>query len=442
MQFLRNLIFVMIVSIGSLHTVFADDAAFIEGVFRNHAEAVARAETLYKRAIDKAREDAVSQLLKMTVKAYKANNRVAETAAWKGILRLDRKHKLAIRYFTDLGTLDKVLEELPAAEQPFDTASAKPTANPQPAEIEDVTDPAFRKWMMEVAALPAEQQTAAVMEKLVLLNPEFDGQSKPEITNGAVTSLTLSSDRLVNIAPLCALTKLSVLTCPGTDHNASQLEDLSPLKRLPLTRLNIRYTKVQDLKPLWGKKLIFLDCAYTPVSDLSPINTAPLDSVDCQGTRLESLTTLKGLKLDNLNCSYNKISDLSPLKGMPLISLWMMETEVKDLSPLKGMRLAVLSMTRSPVSDLKPVTGMPITYLTVDGTQVTDLSPLRGIAIQHLYCQDTKITQLAPLKGMPLKRLHFDLKQDSDLVLVRGIKTLESINDIPAAQFWSAQGIE
>lgn len=51
MQFLRNLIFVMIVSIGSLHTVFADDAALIEGVFRNHAEAVARAETLYKRSI-------------------------------------------------------------------------------------------------------------------------------------------------------------------------------------------------------------------------------------------------------------------------------------------------------------------------------------------------------------------------------------------------------
>ncbi|MDB5338996.1 MAG: hypothetical protein JWN70_4615 [Planctomycetaceae bacterium] len=440
MQSLRGLIFVLILCIGSQHTVLADDAALIEGVFRTHAEAVARAETLHKRAIDKARDDAVSQLLKMTVKAYKANSRVAETAAWKAILRIDRTHKKAIQYFTDLGNLDKVLEELPDPEHPMETAGAKPTANPKPAEVEDLTGPSLQKWMMEVAALPADLQTAAVMQKLMLVNPQFDGKFTHEITAGSVTTLALSSDKLINLAPLRALSRLTVLVCPATAPTASQLEDLSPLKDLPLTRLNIRNTQVQDLKPLSGMRLNSLDCAFMPVSDLSPLKGAPLVSLECQSTQVETLTALKGMKLDSLNCSYNKIVDLSPLRGMSLLSLYMIETEVEDLSPLKGMRLIVLSMTRCPVSDLNPVAGMPITSIAVDGTRVTDLAPLRGIAIEHLSCQDTKIAQLTPLKGMPLKRLHCDLKQDSDIPILRGIKSLETINDIPVAQFWTERG--
>lgn len=37
---------------------------------------------------------------------------------------------------------------------------------------------------------------------------------------------------------------------------------------------------------------------------------------------------------------------------------------------------------------------------------------------------------------MPLKALVFDFKPERDTELIRSIKTLETINDKPAAEFW------
>ena len=37
-------------------------------------------------------------------------------------------------------------------------------------------DPAFQRWMKDVAALPAEKQVDAVAKKLQELNPGFDGK--------------------------------------------------------------------------------------------------------------------------------------------------------------------------------------------------------------------------------------------------------------------------
>jgi hypothetical protein len=40
------------------------------------------------------------------------------------------------------------------------------------------------------------------------------------------------------------------------------------------------------------------------------------------------------------------------------------------------------------------------------------------------------------LKGLPLKSLICDFDADRDAEILRSIKTLETINDKPAAQFW------
>lgn len=95
------------------HAIAADNAKPIETVMRNHAEAVAKADQLRAKAVEKSRDDAVSQLVKLASKAYTEKDRVAETSAWKGVLTLDRTHKKARQYFTDLGTLEKMLAEIP-----------------------------------------------------------------------------------------------------------------------------------------------------------------------------------------------------------------------------------------------------------------------------------------------------------------------------------------
>jgi Leucine-rich repeat (LRR) protein len=74
--------------------------------------------------------------------------------------------------------------------------------------------------------------------------------------------------------------------------------------------------------------------------------------------------------------------------------------------------------------------------LGFSSTQVTDLSMLKGKQLVALSCQGTRVTDLSPLKGMPLKILNCDFKPERDTAILRSIKTLETINGKPAAEFW------
>jgi eukaryotic-like serine/threonine-protein kinase len=58
------------------------------------------------------------------------------------------------------------------------------------------------------------------------------------------------------------------------------------------------------------------------------------------------------------------------------------------------------------------------------------------LPLTSLHCQDTKVTDLSPLKDSPLKELWCDFKAERDAAILRSIKTLEKINDKPAADFW------
>jgi len=72
---------------------------------------------------------------------------------------------------------------------------------------------------------------------------------------------------------------------------------------------------------------------------------------------------------------------------------------------------------------------------------VTDISPVRALSqLKGLWCvSSTKpgtLRDLSPLKGMLLKELWLDFKPERDTELLRSIKTLQTINGKPAAEFW------
>src|SRR5260370_4345373 len=79
---------------------------------------------------------------------------------------------------------------------------------------------------------------------------------------------------------------------------------------------------------------------------------------------------------------------------------------------------------------------MNLTWLRCNSTPVTDLSPLKDMKLTTLVCAGTKVADLSPLKGMPLKEVNCDFRPERDAEILRSIKTLEKINDKPAAQFW------
>ena len=254
--------------------------------------------------------------------------------------------------------------------------------------------PAFQKWMKKVAVLPAEQQVEAVVKKLQELNPGFDGKVTSKTENGVVVRLKFLTDNVADISPVQSLAGLTALNCGGSDIGRGQLSDLSPLRRMALTDLDCYYTQVSDLSPLTGMRLRALNFNGTTVSDLLP---------------------LRGMQIAYLGCSSTQISDLSPLKGMPLIAFSCDATKVSDLSPLNGI---------------------PLLSLNFHSTLVSDLSPLKGMSLTQLVCNLTQVTDLFPLKGMPLTQLTCNFKAERDTELLHSIKTLETINGKPAAEFW------
>src|SRR5262249_33939229 len=140
----------------------------------------------------------------------------------------------------------------------------------------------LQNWAADVACLPAEKQIEAVSKKLQELNPGFDGRETHAFDEAgeAIIELHFCTDKVTDISPVRALTRLQKLSCKG---------------------------------------------AFSPDAE------AP--------GQLDSLGALDGLKLTWLDCSFNgQLADLGPLKGMPLTDLQCSQTKVSDLSPLKGMK--------------------------------------------------------------------------------------------------------
>ena len=115
---------------------------------------------------------------------------------------------------------------------------------------------------------------------------------------------------------------------------------------------------------------------------------------------------------------------------------------VTDISPVRALvGLKALNCTGSDggngiLSDLSPLAGMKLTTLCCNSCKVSNLSPLAGMSLTEFECVETQAEDLSLLKDMPLKHLSLDFNAERDTELLRSIKTLEVINDKPAAEFW------
>lgn len=293
-----------------------------------------------------------------------------------------------------------------------DKAQANPLAKIDPA------------WFESTAAMPAGEQARALADKLRELNPGFNGVVKPTIADGAVEGFEFITDHVSDIRPVRALTRLKSLACVGTFTSQANgiLSDLSQLKGMNLTRLEVQYnSQIHDLSPLSGMPLEYFRTQRSLVSDLSP---------------------LTGMPLKVLVCRFTEVSDLSPLRGMNIRELYCDHTLVTDLSPLEGMPLEELRCHDMPISSLAPLRGMPLVGLECHRTDVADLEPLRGIqSFFALNIISTRVRDLSPLKDTPgIKWLWCDFDASRDAAVLREVKSLERINNQPAAEFLKRQG--
>ena len=84
----------------------------------------------------------------------------------------------------------------------------------------------------------------------------------PTINNGVVTKLDFVADHVTQIWPVRQLAGLKALNCAGSAPGKGKLVDLSALRGMALTALEINDTRVADLSPLEGLKLTTI--LFTP----------------------------------------------------------------------------------------------------------------------------------------------------------------------------------
>ena len=204
-------------------------------------------------------------------------------------------------------------------------------------------------------------------------------------------------------------------------QSCRQVGDLTPLNGMPLTWLSLAGCPVRDLSPLKGMPLTTLNlsgCGHVHDLDLSPLKGMPLTWLGLGGcSHVSDLSHLKGMPLTTLNLSGYGVPDLSLLKGMPVTDLSLRGCSLSDLSLLKGMPLTTLDLGFcSRVNDLSSLKSMPLTTLDLEGCLL--------------------VRNLLSLKGMPLSAILLPPQVDRGMNVLRQIKTLGKINQMPADDFW------
>ncbi|MFO0957043.1 MAG: hypothetical protein U0800_06185 [Isosphaeraceae bacterium] len=289
---------------------------------------------------------------------------------------------------------------------PTGTKVARPVAAAAETKVaRPVEAPSATAWERSVASMTPAEQVKAVEARMKELNPGFDDRILPVFDHGAVTGLEFKSDQVSDISAVRALTHLTSLRCGGTEPQKGRIADLSPLRGLRLTSLDI---------------------SQCPVSDLSPIEGMPLTEFWCVETRVIDLSPLKGMQLKYLNCMKTEVHDLTPLKGMPLEVLHLHKTKVALLTGLEGTQLRELMIDNSKVFDLSPLKGLPLTRIDASSTPISDLSPLQGMKLNVLGCASTFVSDLSPLAGMPLRYLICPASRLTD----EGMAALEDCEDL------------
>ena len=224
------------------------------------------------------------------------------------------------------------------------------------AETEDT-------WLAEVRMLPVAVQIYAVSERMKAVNAGFDGRLGEIISEGQVTSINLSA----NVNP-----------------SGRFVRDISPLRAF------------QSLRKLWLES--------TAVNDLSPVRELPLSDLHIGYTKVTSLEHVRDMPLEILNCWGTRIADLSPLQGKQVVSLALNSCPIVDLTPLAGMPLRAIGLKDTLVRSLEPLADAPLEELWIDRVPITDLSPLKKAPLKSIVCDETLATShLAMLRELGCK---------------------------------------
>ncbi|WP_437203690.1 leucine-rich repeat domain-containing protein [Planctomicrobium sp. SH664] len=214
------------------------------------------------------------------------------------------------------------------------------------------------------------------------------------------------------------------------DLSETKVTDLAPLQGMSLQKIAFAGCPIAEISPLNFTTLEFVDASRTQVRDLTPLaSAAKLSELYLEGGVVEDLSPLKKVPVRKLWLNQCPVTDLSPLAGKRLEELNLCQAKIKQLDDLQTAQIGTLWLRETAVTDLAPLAGTSLVSLDIQGTPVTDLSPLRSLkSLERLNLAGSAVTDLTPLAELRLSRLIFS--PDRITHGIDAIRSMPSLREI------------
>ncbi|HSI12883.1 MAG TPA: protein kinase [Chthoniobacter sp.] len=195
-------------------------------------------------------------------------------------------------------------------------------------------------------------------------------------------------------------------------------------------RFNLVGVTVDDLSPLRDLPISVLDITRTPVTRLGPVANCPIRVLYMQECAITDLAVLGRLPLEKVQMTVRGPGDLQYLRGKKLVYLLadaVGATSTLDLSPLKGMPLEYFHTQNIAGMSLKPLEGAPLKELDLEVCELRDLSPLRHLPLTRLTMNGLRCPDISALKYLPLTHLDLLSAEITDVSVLAECKALEVV---------------
>lgn len=205
------------------------------------------------------------------------------------------------------------------------------------------------------------------------------------------------------------------------DISRNRVENLSPLKNLPIRSLNIAGNPIHVLSPVLTPHLRELHLHGTEVDDLACLTNTALTHLELgTGPSMRSFKTLSTLPLKRLRFLQRPEMRLSDIASLRLESLAVIGIHQDDLHDLTNMPLQELVLEESGITSLAPLASMPIRSLTISSGSLVFLNGIESLPLEKLHLIGSRVTDVWPIRNMRLKELAL-LCDDGDLTSITNL---------------------
>ncbi len=210
------------------------------------------------------------------------------------------------------------------------------------------------------------------------------------LKNMPITHLECQYLDLTDHSVFTSLPTVQTLYCVGS--GLKNCDTLAHMQHLSVAHLGANpLTNITGLADLPIQKIWL---SYTLVDDISPLKNAPLKSITIRGAPIVHIDIFEGKQIERFHASYSKITSLKALANAPIKDLNCDHTDIYNLAGLENnVSLKNLSCQGTAITSIHELAHCKeLTTVNISQSHVSTIETLLKLpAVKNIYCWHTPI---------------------------------------------------